>query len=153
MDIPLIHRFEAGYRAGAHEVCPACVVHVAYAPAPRPTRSAIPSRARRSAIGETPAGAPTCSSTPREPRDTASSRPRATWGSALIGVDADQYDEMPGTVLTSMIKRGDVAVFDAIAEVTRGELRGGLRSFGLAEHAVGYVDQGPPTAPTPSPPR
>jgi basic membrane protein A len=42
-----------------------------------------------------------------------------------------------------MIKRGDVAVFDAIAQVTRGELRGGLRSFGLAEHGVGYVSEGP----------
>ncbi len=64
-------------------------------------------------------------------------------GTKAIGVDADQYDEMPGTVVTSMIKRGDVAVFDIIAEVTRGELHGGLRSFGLAEHGVGYVSEGP----------
>src|SRR5690606_14677262 len=31
MDIPLIHRFEAGYRAGVTYVCPRCRVHVGYA--------------------------------------------------------------------------------------------------------------------------
>ena len=31
MDMPLIHKFEAGYRAGVEAVCPTCVVHVAYA--------------------------------------------------------------------------------------------------------------------------
>src|SRR5262249_9284402 len=31
MDIPLIHKFEAGYEAGVHEVCPSCTVHAAYA--------------------------------------------------------------------------------------------------------------------------
>ena len=60
-----------------------------------------------------------------------------------IGVDADQYDEMPGTVVTSMIKRGDVAVFDTIHAVARGEFKNGLRSFGIAEQGVGYVSEGP----------
>src|SRR6185369_16904825 len=50
-----------------------------------------------------------------------------------IGVDADQYDEMPGTIVTSMIKRGDVVVFDVVVALTRGGIRGGLASFGLAE--------------------
>jgi len=71
-------------------------------------------------------------------------------GAKAIGVDADQYDEMPGTVVTSMIKRGDVAVFDIIAAVTRGEFQGGLRSFGLAEHGVGYVAEGPHGAAVPA---
>jgi len=29
-------------------------------------------------------------------------------------VDSDQYDEAPGVVLTSMVKRVDTAVFDTI---------------------------------------
>ena len=31
MDIPLIHKWEAGYRAGVARVCPSCQVLVAYA--------------------------------------------------------------------------------------------------------------------------
>ncbi len=141
MDIPLIHKFEAGYRAGVHEVCPACVVHVAYA-GTTPEAFRDPVKGKALAIGEITAGADVlyhASGTTGHGVFEAS----RDMGAKAIGVDADQYDEMPGTVVTSMIKRGDVAVFDIIAAVTRGELRGGLRSFGLAEHAVGYVDQGP----------
>ena len=147
MDIPLIHRFEAGYRAGVLEVCPDCVVHVAYA-GTTPDAFRDPVKGKALAIGEISAGADVlfhASGTTGHGVFEAS----RDMGVKAIGVDSDQHDEMPGTVVTSMIKRGDVAVFDAIAEVTRGELRGGLRSFGLAEHAVGYVDQGPHGADVP----
>ena len=49
---------------------------------------------------------------------------------------------MPGTVITSMIKRADVAVFDAVKDVAEGKFHGGLLSFGLAEDGVGYVSEG-----------
>ena len=63
-----------------------------------------------------------------------------------IGVDADQYDEMPGVVISSMIKRVDVAVFDTIRAVSRGQWpRGadGMTVFGVAEGGIDYVRQGP----------
>jgi basic membrane protein A len=63
-----------------------------------------------------------------------------------IGVDADQYDEMPGTVVTSMIKRGDVAVFDAVREVIEHRFVAGMRVFGLREAGVDYVHEGPHAA-------
>ena len=56
-----------------------------------------------------------------------------------IGVDADQYDEAPGHVLTSMVKGVNAAVFDAIQRVQYGTFKGGIYSFGLAEGGVGYV--------------
>ena len=56
-----------------------------------------------------------------------------------IGVDADQYSEAPGHVLTSMVKGVDVAVFDVIKRVKDGTFKGGIYSFGLAENGVGYV--------------
>ena len=31
MEMPLLHKFAAGYEAGVHAVCPGCTVHVAYA--------------------------------------------------------------------------------------------------------------------------
>jgi basic membrane protein A len=60
-------------------------------------------------------------------------------GKLAIGVDADQYREAPGFILTSMVKGVDAAVYDAIKRVRDGSFRGGVYSFGLAENGVGYV--------------
>ena len=59
-----------------------------------------------------------------------------------IGVDADQYDEMPGTVVTSMVKRMDVTVFDEIKDVAAGRFQGGMHVFGIPEGAIDYVHDG-----------
>ena len=56
-----------------------------------------------------------------------------------IGVDADQNDEAPGHVLTSMIKGVNAVVFDAIQRVENKSFKGGIYSFGLAEGGVGYI--------------
>jgi basic membrane protein A len=34
-------------------------------------------------------------------------------------------------------------VFDTIRDVTEGRFEGGLHAFGLAQHGVGYVSDGP----------
>ena len=60
-----------------------------------------------------------------------------------IGVDADQHDEMPDTVLTSMVKRGDVAVFDTIRAATEHKFVGGMHVFGVKDGAIDYVHEGP----------
>ena len=60
-------------------------------------------------------------------------------GIRAIGVDSDQHDEMPGTVVTSMIKRVDVAVFDTVKAVGEGRFEGGIRTFGVKEDGVGYA--------------
>jgi basic membrane protein A len=54
-------------------------------------------------------------------------------------VDADQFAEAPGHVLTSMIKRVDQVVFDQIDRVRTGTFRGGVYEYGLAEGGIGYV--------------
>src|SRR6185369_6726869 len=60
-------------------------------------------------------------------------------GKFAIGVDADQYAEAPGRVITSMIKGIDVAVFDMIKRVKDRSFKGGIYVFGLPENGVGYV--------------
>jgi basic membrane protein A len=60
-------------------------------------------------------------------------------GKLAIGVDADQYDEAPGHILTSMVKGVDAAVYDAVRRVKDGTFRGGIFQFGLKEQGVGYV--------------
>jgi basic membrane protein A and related proteins len=144
MDIPLIRKFEAGYRAGVREVCPACTVHAAYAGS-TPDAFRDPVKGKALSTSEIAAGADViyhASGTTGHGVFEAS----RDMGVRAIGVDSDQFDEMPGTVVTSMIKRGDVAVFDTIEAITRGEFQGGLRSFGVAEDGVGYVSQGPHAA-------
>src|SRR5262249_30190619 len=56
-----------------------------------------------------------------------------------IGVDADQYAEMPGSILTSMVKRIDNAVFDAVRRAKAGRFAAGIFDYGLAQDGVGYV--------------
>ena len=63
-------------------------------------------------------------------------------GARAIGVDSDQHDEMPGVVMTSMIKRADIAVFDLVRDVTEGRFAPGMKVFGLRERGVDYVRDG-----------
>src|SRR5205085_1317563 len=56
-----------------------------------------------------------------------------------IGVDADQYHEAPGNVLTSVVKGVDVVVVDTIRAVKDGTFKGGKQIFGLKEGGVGIV--------------
>ena len=60
-------------------------------------------------------------------------------GKFAIGVDADQYGEAPGRIVTSMVKGIDVAVFDMIKRVKEHTFKGGVYTFGLAQNGVGYV--------------
>ncbi len=55
-------------------------------------------------------------------------------GKYAIGVDSNQNHLQPGTMLTSMVKRVDVAVARAMKGVTPG-----LTVLGLAENAVDYA--------------
>jgi basic membrane protein A len=58
-----------------------------------------------------------------------------------IGVDSDQDWMAPGNVLTSMLKRVDVAVYDTIEKGVNGELKGGTElRYGLKENGVGLSD-------------
>ncbi|MCR4398999.1 MAG: BMP family ABC transporter substrate-binding protein [Firmicutes bacterium] len=60
-----------------------------------------------------------------------------------IGVDADQTltakPEQQPYVLTSMLKRVDVAVYDTISLLVNGKFEGGYKIFGLADDGVGYA--------------
>jgi basic membrane protein A len=65
------------------------------------------------------------------------------WG---IGVDSDQYltvpEELQPYVLTSMLKRVDVAVYETIKAEVEGKFQGGYITFDLARDGVGYSTSG-----------
>lgn len=56
-----------------------------------------------------------------------------------IGVDSNQNHLFPGSVLTSMLKRVDVAVYNAFTDGTSGKFTTGFNVLGLAEGGVGYA--------------
>ena len=63
-----------------------------------------------------------------------------------IGVDSDQYltagDEFQDYILTSMLKRVDVAVFNTIQAVQAGTFAAGPQVFDLSVDGVGYSTSG-----------
>jgi basic membrane protein A len=56
-----------------------------------------------------------------------------------IGVDSNQNMLHPGKVLTSMVKRVDVAVYDAFNDAREGIWASGVTVLGLAEGGVGWA--------------
>jgi basic membrane protein A len=60
-------------------------------------------------------------------------------GRLAIGVDSNQNHLHPGTILTSMVKRVDLAVYEAFKSARDGSWKPGLRNLGVAEGGVGYA--------------
>ena len=137
MEIPLIKKFEAGYRAGVTAVRPGARVIVKYAGS---TGSAFkdPTKGKELGLAEYHQGADiifhASGSTGLGVFEAA-----RELNKLAIGVDADQYDEAPGFILTSMIKRVEVAVFNTIRDLQSGRFASGIHEFGLAEDGVGWV--------------
>jgi basic membrane protein A len=137
MDVPLIQKFEAGYRAGVKYVCPACTVIAQYAGV-TPDAFRNPGKGKELALNQYQQGVNVIFHASGATGLGVFEAARQT-GKYAIGVDADQYSEMSGHILTSMVKGVDVAVFDMIKRVHDGTFRGGIYTYGLAQNGVGYV--------------
>ncbi len=66
-------------------------------------------------------------------------RAAADAGKLSIGVDSNQNHLAPGSVLTSMLKRVDVAAYETMKDGMSGSFDTGVRSLGLAEGGVGWA--------------
>ena len=137
MDVPLIWKFEAGYKAGVKYVCPDCTVIVQYAGA-TPIAFRNPGKGKELALSQYADGANVIYHASGATGLGVFQAARQT-GKYAIGVDADQYDEAPGHVLTSMVKGIDVAVFDMVNRVRDHTFKGGIYTYGLARNGVSYV--------------
>ncbi|WP_299620497.1 BMP family protein [Pelagibius sp.] len=60
-------------------------------------------------------------------------------GKFAIGVDSNQNHLQPGTMLTSMLKRVDVAAYKAFKDAHDGSWSPGVQVLGLAEEGVGWA--------------
>jgi basic membrane protein A len=137
MDIPLIHKFEAGYRAGVRYVCSDCTVIAQYAGV-TPEAFRNPGKGKELALSQYQSGVNVIFHASGSTGLGVFEAARQTRKYA-IGVDADQYAEAPGFIMTSMVKGVDAVTFDAIRRAREGSFRGGVYSYGLKEGGVGYV--------------
>jgi basic membrane protein A len=140
MDIPLIRKFYKGYEEGAKYANPNAEVFMNMT-GTTPSAFADPTRGAELARGQFDRGA-----------DVVYAAAGATGlgvyqaakdaGKLAIGVDSNQNHLHPGTMLTSMIKRVDVAVYNAMMEARQGTWKAGVSVLGLKEEGVGWaVDQ------------
>ncbi len=141
MKSPLIERFEAGFARGVEATCADCKLLAAYVGA-TPEAFRDPVRGKIVASSQIALGADVVyhasGATGRGVFEAA-----REGGAFAIGVDRDQFEEAPEVVLTSMIKRVDVAVADAIRAAHRHEPARGVVALGVAEGGVDWVHDGP----------
>ncbi|MGE0717372.1 MAG: BMP family protein [Alphaproteobacteria bacterium] len=137
MDIPVIQTFACGYAQGARRAAPAITV-------------------LRSMAGDTAAawldpawGAALADAQMNQGADVIFAAAGATGFGVLqavtarrrlgIGVDSNQNGLHPGNILTSMIKRVDVAVHQALRTALDGSWKADVVTLGLKEGGVGVV--------------
>lgn len=137
MKIPLIRKFEVGFQAGVKHVCPDCEVLSAYA-GTEPKAFADPTKGKELALAQYARGVDIVYHASGKTGDGVFDAAKEQKKQA-IGVDSDQFHVAPCCVLTSMIKKVDVAVFDVIKDVVEGKFASGVHELGVDEGGVGYV--------------
>jgi basic membrane protein A and related proteins len=131
MDIPVIHRFLSGFRAGVEYINPDCQVLVDYVGSWSDSAAA-----KKLAFFQFDRGADivygAAGASGLGVIEAAKER-----GLYVIGVDADQRYLAPENVLVSVLKRTDTAVYSVIRDTVKGSFSLGTHRLGLKENGVG----------------
>jgi basic membrane protein A and related proteins len=140
MDIPLIRRFAMGYEAGLKKIRPKAKLTTNFIGVSGEAWN-NPAKAKELALSQYNNGVDVifvaAGASGSGVFDAAEEK-----GKFAIGVDSNQNWMKPGFVLTSMLKRVDVAVYDTIKDAQDGKFSAGATHFGLKNKGVDYsVDQ------------
>ncbi|MFE8602559.1 BMP family ABC transporter substrate-binding protein [Archangium violaceum] len=138
MEVPLIKKFEAGFRAGVAAVKPQATVLVNYT-------GTFDNVSAGKQVGQDlvnkgadvvyhAAGSDGLGVIQAVKEARAAGKPVF-----VIGVDSDQSHLAPEAVLTSMLKRVDLGVYEAVRDLSQGKLEGGDVVLGLKEGGVTYA--------------
>ncbi len=156
VEVPLIKKFQAGFEAGAKYVNPDITIlpAVYLTQVPDFTGFNDPVKGKEAALALYNQGADVVYHAAGgsggglfQAAAELSTDAKFLWA---IGVDSDQYTvvsasatpELADHILTSMLKRVDVAVDKAIVDFLNGEFTSGPVRLGLAEDGVGYSTSG-----------
>jgi len=137
MDVPLIHKFEAGYKAGVAYIDPACKVLSDYA-GTTPSAFADPVKGKELALAQIDRGAHVIyhASGLTGAGVFEAGKERKVY---VIGVDSNQNhlghvkESGQNFGLTSMLKQVDVAVYLTVRDLLDGKFKAGVRVFGLGD--------------------
>jgi basic membrane protein A len=153
VEVPLIKKFEAGFKFGAEQVNPDIVVldPVYLTQPPDFAGFADPAKGKEAALALYEAGADVvyhaAGGSGAGLFDAAAEVSEASGTKVwAIGVDSDQYNTVDPAVqefiLTSMLKRVDIAVYAACTALLAGEPLPPINVFDLAGGGVGYATSG-----------
>ena len=137
MDIPLIRKFQCGYLQGA-KAANADVEVLQAMTGTTPSAWNDPTRASELAKGQIDRGADVVYHAAGR-SGLGVIQAAADAGKLAIGVDSNQNGLAPGSVLTSMLKRVDVAAYQTLHDGLAGKFTAGVRSLGLAEGGVDWA--------------
>ncbi|SFW44640.1 nucleoside-binding protein [Amycolatopsis australiensis] len=147
VNTPLIQKFEAGFLQGAKTVSNKIKIEDEYlTPAGDFSGFQDPPKGNAKAQAEIAKGADVIYHAAGASGKGVFDAAKA--GNALaIGVDSDQYNQKTveadkDIIITSMLKRVDVAVFDYVQAVAKGDLSGLPKRFDLKVDGVGYATSG-----------
>lgn len=137
MDIPLIRRFACGFEQGAKHAA-ASVDVVQNMTGTTPSAWNDPGRGSELAKGQFDRGVDVIYAAAGG-TGVGVYQAAKDGGKLAIGVDSNQNYLHPGTMLTSMLKRVDVAAYNAYKSAMDGTWEPGITVLGLAEEGVGWA--------------
>lgn len=154
MEIPLIHKYEVGFKQGARKVYPDIDVVANYIGS-TPRAFNDPAKAEQIAKAQIAQGASVIYAAAGDSSSGLFNALKQTNGNGPcfpkfqnkrrtdqcvygISSDYDQNGIVPGQIVTSMLKHVDIAVYQLIEQVKSGRLKGGVQEYGLKNNGVGY---------------
>jgi basic membrane protein A len=137
MDIPLIRKFAFGDVAGAKYANPAVVV-IQNMTGTTPSAWNDPGRGAELTKGQFDRGVDVVYAAAGG-TGTGVYQAAKDAGKLAIGVDSNQNYLHPGTMLTSMVKRVDVAAYNSFKSAMDGSWKPGFQALGLAEGGVDWA--------------
>lgn len=146
VNVPLIQKFQAGFDAGAKAVNPDIKIDDKYLTQP-PDFSGFqdPAKGKVAGQGMYQGGADVVFAAAGS-SGLGVFQAAKDAGALAIGVDSDQYNTVDAAlkdvILTSMVKKVDVAVYNFIKSVTEGNPLSGTQTFDLKAGGVDYSTSG-----------
>ncbi len=137
MDIPLIRKFACGYEQGAKYADPNVVV-IQNMTGSTPSAWNDPSKGGELAKAQFDRGVDVVFAAAGGTGIGVYQAAKDA-GKLAIGVDSNQNYLQPGTMLTSMVKRVDVAAYDFLKSVKNGSFKPGVKVLGLKENGVDWA--------------
>lgn len=146
VNVPLIQKFEAGFKAGVAAAKPGTKVQVKYLSEPPDFKGfSDPAKAKTAAQGMIDGGADVIYAAAGGSGGGMFEAAKAA-GIKAIGVDSDQAltaaADVRDVIMTSMVKKVDVAVFQYISDVKAGKAASGSEVFDLKVGGVDYSKTG-----------